>query len=221
MNRATPFAREHRCDRCRRTVHCTTACGGTGTLPDRDGDDRHRLQRRRSRQLVQGRSSTPSPRRPASPSTSSRPDPARWSRGSRRNSPTRRPTSSSRCPRSSRRPTVRGLLSPAESTPPAIAADQVGRRGNYVPSSTTTLASSPIHGANPAPRPGTTCCTPSSRASCSTPRPARPATAPRCWCCCSSCCGKQGALDYLAKLQANNVGPSSSTGKAAAQGQQR
>lgn len=70
----------------------------------------------------------------------------------------------------------------AVSTPPRFPRRRRTRPVTTFPSSRTTCPSSPTRRPHLLPGPGTTCCPTSSRARYNTPAPARPVTAPRCYC---------------------------------------
>lgn len=104
-----------------------------------------------------------------------------------------------------------GLLQPGGADTAGIPAEAIGPDGTYVPIIDTALCFIANPGANPMPetwsdllRPGL-----KGKLQYSTPGEAGDGTAVLLLL--QKLMGKQGALDYLAKLQANNVGPASST----------
>jgi 2-aminoethylphosphonate transport system substrate-binding protein len=106
-----------------------------------------------------------------------------------------------------------GLLVASGADTNGIPADQVGPGGNYVPIVNNALSFIANPGANPAPKTWDDLLAPQykGKVQYSTPGQAGDGTAVLILL--QHLRGKPGALDYLAKLQANNVGPSSSTGK--------
>ena len=116
------------------------------------------------------------------------------------------------CRRSSRRPGS-GLLQPSGVDTDGIAADQVGPDSIYVPIVDNALSFIANPGAHPQPATWDDLLKPGSRARCSIPPPVRPGDGTAVLVLLHHLMGKPGALEYLKALQANNVGPSSSTGK--------
>jgi len=106
-----------------------------------------------------------------------------------------------------------GLLVAGGVDTKGIPADQVGPGGNYVPIVNNALSFIANPGANPPPKTWDDLLAPQykGKVQYSTPGQAGDGTAVLILL--QHLLGKPGALDYLAKLQANNVGPSSSTGK--------
>ena len=106
-----------------------------------------------------------------------------------------------------------GLLVASGVDTTGIPEDQVGPDGKYVPIVNNALNFIANPGANPQPKTWDDLLSPQfeGKLQYSTPGQAGDGTAVLILL--QHLRGKQGALDYLAKLQANNVGPSSSTGK--------
>ncbi len=106
-----------------------------------------------------------------------------------------------------------GLLVASGADTKGIPADQVGPDGNYVPIVNNALSFIANPGANPQPKTWDDLLAPQfkGKVQYSTPGQAGDGTAVLILL--QHLLGKPGALDYLTKLEANNVGPSSSTGK--------
>jgi 2-aminoethylphosphonate transport system substrate-binding protein len=106
-----------------------------------------------------------------------------------------------------------GLLVASGADTKGIPADQVGPGGNYVPIVNNALSFIVNPSANPQPKTWDDLLAPQykGKVQYSTPGQAGDGTAVLVLL--QHLLGKPGALDYLTKLQANNVGPSSSTGK--------
>ncbi|MCV7225667.1 2-aminoethylphosphonate ABC transporter substrate-binding protein [Mycolicibacterium komossense] len=106
-----------------------------------------------------------------------------------------------------------GLLQPSGVDTAGIPADQVGPGGNYLPIVDNALSFIANPGAQPQPATWDDLLKPEykDKLQYSTPGQAGDGTAVLVLL--QHLLGKPGALEYLAKLQANNVGPSSSTGK--------
>ena len=94
-----------------------------------------------------------------------------------------------------------------------IPADQVGPDGNYVPIVNNALSFIANPGANPQPKTWDDLLAPQYKGKLQYSTPGQAGDGTAVLVLLQQLRGKQGALDYLTKLQANNVGPSSSTGK--------
>jgi 2-aminoethylphosphonate transport system substrate-binding protein len=94
-----------------------------------------------------------------------------------------------------------------------IPADQVGPGGNYVPIVNNALNFIANPGANPPPKTWDDLLAPQYKGKLQYSTPGQAGDGTAVLILLQHLRGKPGALDYLTKLQANNVGPSSSTGK--------
>ena len=106
-----------------------------------------------------------------------------------------------------------GLLLASGVDTKGIPADQVGPGGNYVPIVDNALSFIANPGANPQPTTWDDLLEPEYKGKLQYSTPGQAGDGTAVLILLQHLMGKQGALDYLAKLQANNVGPSSSTGK--------
>lgn len=106
-----------------------------------------------------------------------------------------------------------GLLQPSGADTTGIAADQVGPGGNYVPIVDNALSFIANPGANPQPVTWDDLLKPEYKGKLQYSTPGQAGDGTAVLVLLQQLKGKPGALDYLGKLQANNVGPSSSTGK--------
>jgi 2-aminoethylphosphonate transport system substrate-binding protein len=106
-----------------------------------------------------------------------------------------------------------GLLVPSGVDTTGIPADQVGPDGKYVPIVNNALCFIANPSANPQPATWDDLLKPEFKGKLQYSTPGQAGDGTAVLILLQHLRGKQGALDYLAKLQANNVGPSSSTGK--------
>ena len=106
-----------------------------------------------------------------------------------------------------------GLLQPSGVDTTGIKADQVGPGGNYLPIVDNTLSFIVNPGAQPQPATWDDLLKPEYKGKLQYSTPGQAGDGTAVLVLLQHLLGKPGALDYLAKLQANNVGPSSSTGK--------
>ena len=106
-----------------------------------------------------------------------------------------------------------GLLQAGGVDTKGIAADQVGPGGNYLPIVDNTLSFIVNPGVNPAPVTWDDLLKPEYKGKLQYSTPGQAGDGTAVLVLLQHLMGKPGALDYLTKLQANNVGPSSSTGK--------
>jgi 2-aminoethylphosphonate transport system substrate-binding protein len=106
-----------------------------------------------------------------------------------------------------------GLLVPSGADTSGIAADQVGPQGRYVPIVDNALSFIVNPAATPAPATWDDLLAPEFKGKLQYSTPGQAGDGTAVLVLLQHLLGKQGALDYLAKLQTNNVGPSSSTGK--------
>ena len=106
-----------------------------------------------------------------------------------------------------------GLLQPSGVDTAGIAAAQVGPGGNYVPVVDNALSFIANPGANPPPVTWNDLLSPEYKGKLQYSTPGQAGDGTAVLVLLQHLMGKPGALDYLGKLQANNVGPSSSTGK--------
>jgi 2-aminoethylphosphonate transport system substrate-binding protein len=106
-----------------------------------------------------------------------------------------------------------GLLQPSGVTTTGIPADQVGPGGNYVPIVNNALSFIANPGAQPQPTTWDDLLKPEYKGKLQYSTPGQAGDGTAVLVLLQHLLGKPAALDYLAKLQANNVGPSSSTGK--------
>jgi len=106
-----------------------------------------------------------------------------------------------------------GLLVASGVNTAGIPADQVGPGGNYVPIVNNALNFIANPGANPQPKTWDDLLAPQYKGKLQYSTPGQAGDGTAVLILLQHLLGKQGALDYLGKLQANNVGPSSSTGK--------
>ena len=106
-----------------------------------------------------------------------------------------------------------GLLQPSGVDTSGIAADQVGPGGNYLPIVDNALSFIANPGANPQPATWDDLLKPEYKGKLQYSTPGQAGDGTAVLVLLQHLMGKPGALDYLTKLQANNVGPSSSTGK--------
>ncbi len=106
-----------------------------------------------------------------------------------------------------------GLLVASGVDTKGIPADQVGPGGNYVPIVNNALNFIANPSANPQPKTWDDLLAPQYKGKLQYSTPGQAGDGTAVLILLQHLRGKQGALDYLTKLQANNVGPSSSTGK--------
>jgi 2-aminoethylphosphonate transport system substrate-binding protein len=106
-----------------------------------------------------------------------------------------------------------GLLQASGVDSKGIPADQVGPGGNYLPIVNNALSFISNPGANPQPVNWDDLLKPEYKGKLQYSTPGQAGDGTAVLILLQHLMGKQGALDYLGKLQANNVGPSSSTGK--------
>src|SRR6201994_623199 len=106
-----------------------------------------------------------------------------------------------------------GLLVASGVDTKGIPADQVGPGGNYVPIVNNALSFIVNPGANPQPKTWDDLLAPQYKGKLQYSTPGQAGDGTAVLVLLQHLLGKPGALDYLTKLQANNVGPSSSTGK--------
>ncbi len=106
-----------------------------------------------------------------------------------------------------------GLLQPSGVDTSGIAAEQVGPGGNYLPVVNNALSFIANPGANPQPVTWNDLLAPEYKGKLQYSTPGQAGDGTAVLILLQHLMGKPGALDYLGKLQANNVGPSSSTGK--------
>jgi 2-aminoethylphosphonate transport system substrate-binding protein len=106
-----------------------------------------------------------------------------------------------------------GLLVTSGVKTDGIPADQVGPGGNYVPIVNNALSFIVNPGANPKPKTWDDLLAPQFKGKLQYSTPGQAGDGTAVLVLLQQLRGKPGALDYLTKLQANNVGPSSSTGK--------
>lgn len=105
------------------------------------------------------------------------------------------------------------LLQPSGADPSGIAADQVGPDASYVPIVDNALSFIVNPGANPPPVSWDDLLKPEFKGKLQYSTPGQAGDGTAVLVLLQHLLGKPGALDYLKALQANNVGPSSSTGK--------
>lgn len=106
-----------------------------------------------------------------------------------------------------------GLLQPSGVDVSGIAAAQVGPDGHYLPVVDNALSFIANPGANPQPATWNDLLTPEYKGKLQYSTPGQAGDGTAVLVLLQHLMGKPAALDYLGKLQANNVGPSSSTGK--------
>jgi 2-aminoethylphosphonate transport system substrate-binding protein len=106
-----------------------------------------------------------------------------------------------------------GLLQASGVDSKGIPADQVGPGGNYLPIVNNALSFISNPGANPQPVNWDDLLKPEYKGKLQYSTPGQAGDGTAVLILLQHLMGKQGAMDYLGKLQANNVGPSSSTGK--------
>ncbi len=106
-----------------------------------------------------------------------------------------------------------GLLQPSGADTSGIAAQQVGPGGDYLPIVDNALSFIANPGANPPPTTWNDLLAPEYKGKLQYSTPGQAGDGTAVLVLLQHLMGKPGALDYLGKLQANNVGPSSSTGK--------
>ncbi len=106
-----------------------------------------------------------------------------------------------------------GLLEASGVDTEGIPADQVGPGGNYVPIVNNALSFIANPSANPQPKTWDDLLAPQYKGKLQYSTPGQAGDGTAVLILLQHLRGEQGALDYLTKLQANNVGPSSSTGK--------
>ncbi len=106
-----------------------------------------------------------------------------------------------------------GLLVSSGVDTTGIPADQVGPDGTYVPIVNNALSFIANPGANPPPKTWDDLLAPQYKGKLQYSTPGQAGDGTAVLILLQHLRGKDGALDYLTKLQANNVGPSSSTGK--------
>jgi 2-aminoethylphosphonate transport system substrate-binding protein len=106
-----------------------------------------------------------------------------------------------------------GLLVASGVDTKGIPSDQVGPEGKYVPIVDNTLSFIANPAANPQPKTWDDLLAPQYKGKLQYSTPGQAGDGTAVLILLQQLRGKQGALDYLTKLQANNVGPSSSTGK--------
>ena len=106
-----------------------------------------------------------------------------------------------------------GLLQPSGVDTNGIAADQVGPDGSYLPIVDNALSFIANPGATPQPATWNDLLSPEYKGKLQYSTPGQAGDGTAVLVLLQHLMGKPGALDYLGKLQANNVGPSSSTGK--------
>jgi 2-aminoethylphosphonate transport system substrate-binding protein len=106
-----------------------------------------------------------------------------------------------------------GLLVASGADINGIPADQVGPGGNYVPIVNNALSFIVNPSANPQPKTWDDLLAPQYKGKLQYSTPGQAGDGTAVLVLLQHLLGKPGALDYLTKLQANNVGPSSSTGK--------
>jgi 2-aminoethylphosphonate transport system substrate-binding protein len=106
-----------------------------------------------------------------------------------------------------------GLLQASGVDTKGIAANQVGPGGNYLPIVDNALSFIANPGANPPPVTWDDLLKPEYKGKLQYSTPGQAGDGTAVLVLLQHLMGKPGALDYLGKLQANNVGPSSSTGK--------
>lgn len=108
---------------------------------------------------------------------------------------------------------AQGLLQPSGIDTSAVPADVQDPAGKYVPVVDNYLSFIANPGANPAPRTWDDLLTNQFKGKLQYSTPGQAGDGTAVLLLLQHLKGKEGALDYLSKLQANNVGPSSSTGK--------
>lgn len=108
---------------------------------------------------------------------------------------------------------AQGLLQPSGIDTSAVPADQQDPAGTYVPVVNNYLSFIVNPGANPAPRTWDDLLTEQYKGKLQYSTPGQAGDGTAVLLLLQHLMGKQGALDYLGRLQDNNVGPSSSTGK--------
>src|SRR4051812_45363323 len=106
-----------------------------------------------------------------------------------------------------------GLLQPSGADTSGIAAQQVGPGGDYLPIVDNALSFIANPGANPPPTTWDDLLAPEYKGKLQYSTPGQAGDGTAVLVLLQHLMGKPGALDYLGELQANNVGPSSSTGK--------
>ncbi len=106
-----------------------------------------------------------------------------------------------------------GLLVPSGVDTKGIPDDQLGPDGKYVPIVNNALSFIVNPGANPQPKTWDDLLAPQYKGKLQYSTPGQAGDGTAVLVLLQHLLGKPGALDYLTKLQANNVGPSSSTGK--------
>jgi 2-aminoethylphosphonate transport system substrate-binding protein len=106
-----------------------------------------------------------------------------------------------------------GLLQPSGVDTSGIAAAQVGPGGNYLPVVDNALSFIANPGANPQPATWNDLLAPEYKGKLQYSTPGQAGDGTAVLVLLQHLMGKPGALDYLGKLQSNNVGPSASTGK--------
>jgi 2-aminoethylphosphonate transport system substrate-binding protein len=106
-----------------------------------------------------------------------------------------------------------GLLQPSGVDAKGIPADQVGKDASYLPIVDNALSFIANPGANPQPATWDDLLKPEYKGKLQYSTPGQAGDGTAVLILLQHLLGKPGALDYLTKLQANNVGPSSSTGK--------
>ncbi|MDV3128560.1 2-aminoethylphosphonate ABC transporter substrate-binding protein [Mycobacterium sp. 21AC1] len=106
-----------------------------------------------------------------------------------------------------------GLLVPSGADAAGIAADQVGPDGRYVPIVNNALSFIANPAAEPAPASWDDLLAPQFKGKLQYSTPGQAGDGTAVLVLLQHLRGRPGALDYLTRLQANNVGPSSSTGK--------
>src|SRR6478672_7109805 len=106
-----------------------------------------------------------------------------------------------------------GLLQPSGVDTKGIAADQVGPGGNYLPIVDNALSFIVNQSVSPQPATWDDLLKPEYKGKLQYSTPGQAGDGTAVLILLQHLMGKPGALDYLTKLQANNVGPSSSTGK--------
>ena len=105
------------------------------------------------------------------------------------------------------------LLQPSGVEAAGIPSDQVGPEASYVPIVNNALSFIANPGANPKPRTWDDLLAPEYKGKLQYSTPGQAGDGTAVLILLQHLMGKPGALDYLTRLQANNVGPSSSTGK--------
>lgn len=106
-----------------------------------------------------------------------------------------------------------GLLQPSGADTTGISPDLVGPSGNYLPIVNNALSFIANPGANPQPETWDDLLKPEFKGKLQYSTPGQAGDGTAVLVLLQHLMGKPAALDYLGKLQANNVGPSSSTGK--------